>query len=167
MAGKVKVDFTDPTNLLIVEGMARDGLDNKDIAKYFNYTEWQFSRLVRAENKDNPGEPSQLAQALRKGRKPLEIIVENSLFKRATGMKVKTITKRWMILPDGTKTDTEIIQETESELPPDTGAAAVWLKQKKPEIWNKQPVKIESNVNNTDPFVQMLKAIQENTPNES
>ena len=101
---------------------------------------------------------SQLSQALKKGRKPLEIIVENSLYRRATGMKVKTQTRRFIERPcdcDGDEncpycngygkitTNEETVQETVTELPPDTGAAAFWLKQKKPEIWNKQPDRTE------------------------
>jgi hypothetical protein len=140
---------------LIVEGLARDGLDNKDIAKYLGYSESHFSNLVNS--------ISQLSQALKKGRKPLEIIVENSLYRRATGMKVTTQVRRFMEkrcqceggdreCPDckGTGkviiTDVELVQETISELPPDVGAAAFWLKQKKPDIWNRQPEKTESNI---------------------
>jgi DnaJ-class molecular chaperone len=156
--GKYKVDFEDEENLLIAEGLARDGLDNKDIAKYFDYSEAHFSVLVKSSSK--------LSKALKRGRKPLEIIVENSLYKRATGLKLKTQVRRFLEercecggedkrCPQckGTGkiliTDVELVQETISELPPDTGAAALWLKQKKPDIWNKQPVKIEQESNVT------------------
>jgi len=150
---KPKYDFTDQDNLLIVEGMARDGLDNKDIAKYFDYTEAYFSTLINSK--------SELSKALKRGRKPLEIVVENSLYRRATGLKVKTQVRRFIekqcdcggkdsdcLYCDGTGkivTNEETVQETITELPPDTGAAALWLKQKKPDIWNKQPVKMEMN----------------------
>jgi hypothetical protein len=158
MARKPKYDFSKPDNLLLVEGLARDGLDNKDIAKYLGYSETHFSELVN--------ELSELSEALKKGRKPLEIIVENSLYRRATGMKVKTQVRRFLEerchcegedkrCPDckGTGkriiTDVETVQETITEIPPDTGAAAFWLKQKKPDIWNRQPEKTESSVNLT------------------
>jgi hypothetical protein len=160
MAGrKPKYDFNDPENLLIVEGLARDGLDNKDIAKYFGYDETYFSTLVNS--------ISELYKALKRGRKPLEIVVENSLYRRATGgIKVTTQVRRFLEkrcdcegeekeCPDckGTGkvliTDVELVQETVSELPPDVGAAAFWLKQKKSDIWNKQPTKIETESNVT------------------
>ena len=157
---KKKVNFKDTENLLIVEGLARDGLDNKDIAKYFDYTDTYFSELVTS--------ISELSEALKKGRRPLETMVENSLFRRAFGgIKVKTQVRRFLEgkctcegedkkCPEckGTGkvfiTDAELVQETITELPPDTGAAALWLKQKKPEIWNKQPIRIDATTNNKD-----------------
>jgi len=161
MAGrKPKHDFTDQDNLLIVEGLARDGFDNKDVAAYFNYEETYFSNLVNS--------LPQLSQALKRGRKPLEIVVENALYRRATGgIKIKTQVRRFLekrCFCDGSDkeceickgtgkemiTDTEIVQETITELPPDTGAAALWLKQKKSDIWNKQPIKIETTSGEND-----------------
>lgn len=155
MARTPKHDFeNDESTLLIVEGLARDGLDNKDIAKYFNYDEAYFSVLV---NKPL----SKLSKALKKGRQPLETMIENSLFRRAYGgIKVTTQVRRFIEEPceclgkdktckrcKGTGkiliTDKELVQETITELPPDTGAAALWLKQKKPAIWNKQPIRID------------------------
>jgi hypothetical protein len=151
---KPKHNFRDQETLLTVEGLARDGLDNKDIAKYFNYSEPYFSELVNS--------ISELSEAIKRGRKPLEVIVENSLYRRAIGgMKIKTQTRRFLEekcecegedkkCPDckgtGKKiiTDVELVQETVSELPPDVGAAAFWLKQKKADIWNRQPTKIET-----------------------
>ena len=152
---KPKYSFTekkeDADNLLIAESLARDKWDNKQIAKYFGYSEAHFSHKVS----DNP----QLAQALKRGRKPLEISVENALYRRATGLKVKTQVRKFIekkcecagtdekcTLCGGTGkiiTDEEAVTETITELPPDTGAAALWLKQKKSDIWNKQPIKLE------------------------
>lgn len=149
MANKRKVDFSDPETLILIEGYARDGFDDLQIAALLGYNSSYFSGLKNSKD--------EISKALKRGRKPLEIMVENSLFKRATGMKIKTIIRKWMVLPDGTQTDTEIIQETESELPPDTGAAMAWLKNKKPDVWNKQPIKIDSTTNgdslNDKPFV--------------
>ena len=153
MPAKKKVNFQDTEVLLIVEGLARDGLDNKDIAKYFNYAETYFSGLINS--------ISELSEALKRGRRPLEVMVENSLFRRAYGgIKVKTQVRRFLeercdcgannkceiCKGTGKKliTDVEIVQETITELPPDTGAAALWLKQKKSDIWNKQPIRIDA-----------------------
>ena len=161
MAGrKHKYDFkNDKHSLLVVEGLARDGYDNKHIAEYFGYSETYFSELVNS--------ISELSEALKKGRQPLEVMVENSLFRRAFGgIKVKSTVKRYLqedchcggedkkcIDCKGTgkiiRSDIEIVQETETELPPDVGAQAFWLKQKKPDIWNKQPIKVEQNSNVT------------------
>jgi hypothetical protein len=156
---KKKVDFSNNDNLLIAEGLARDGLDNKDIAKYFNYNETHFSELINS--------ISELSEALKRGRKPLEIMVENALYRRAIGgQKLKTQVRRFLeqkceceghnktcefCKGTGKKiiTNVEIVQETITELPADVGAAALWLKQKKAGIWNKQPIKIEQDINAT------------------
>ncbi|MDR1937986.1 MAG: hypothetical protein LBQ73_05760 [Tannerellaceae bacterium] len=159
MANKPKIDFTDADVLLIAEGLARDGLDNKHVAQYFDYSEAEFSRKVNS--------IPQLKQALKRGRKPLEIIVENALYRRAAGLvKVKTQVRKFIEKPcscggqdkhckdcSGTgkiQSDEELVQETITELPPDTGAAALWLKQKKPTIWNQQPTKVDATTNGKD-----------------
>jgi len=154
MAAKTKVDFTDRDNLQIAEGLARDGLDNKDIAAYFNYARTYFSELLQT--------IPELSDAVRRGRKPLSVKVETSLYRRAIGgIKVKTVTRRFLEqdcmcggkigceecggtgkIVSATKS---IVQESESELPPDVGAAALWLKQKKPEIWNNHPNHFDQN----------------------
>lgn len=139
---KPKYDFKDKDLILTIEGMIRDGADNKQVAKYLGYNETYFSDLIKTH--------SELSDAITRGRKPLTFSVENSLYKRATGMKVKSIIRRWMVDAEGKQTDVEIIQETESEIPPDPKAMAFWLSQKKPEVWNKQPQKIDATTNGKD-----------------
>lgn len=135
MGRKNKFDFKNKQFLLKLEGLARDGWEDRQIADYLHYNETWFCEL----KKKYP----ELAEALDRGRQPLDVIIENSLAKRCMGMKVKTITKRWMNHPDGTQTDIEIIQETTTEIPPAEGSIQFWLKNRKPEQWNKQPEKID------------------------
>lgn len=125
-----KHDYNDAMFLLKVEGWARDGYDDCQIAEMLDLTANYFSELK--------GKLTVLSVALKKGRQPLEVLVENSLFKRATGLKVKTTVRKWVVMPneDGEYQNVEVVQETETELPPDTGAAMAWLKHKKPEMWN-------------------------------
>lgn len=155
MAGnKPKIDWhdikdPDTINVLTrVEGWARDGLGNKDIATNLGYNINYFSTLV---NKH-----SELSKVLKKGRQPLEVIVEGALYRRAIGgAVVKTRIKKYLEYKcecGGNRncelcgglgvivSDTvAVVQETESTLPADVGAAAFWLKQKKADIWNKLP----------------------------
>lgn len=42
---KPKFDFKDPHNLIRIEGWARDGLDDKQIAANIGYNETYFSEL--------------------------------------------------------------------------------------------------------------------------
>lgn len=78
---KPKFDFKDPHNLIRIEGWARDGLDDKQIAANIGYNETYFSELK--------GKIPELSKALKNGRAPLELKVENTLYTKATGMKVK------------------------------------------------------------------------------
>lgn len=135
MGRKGKFDYTDPMFLLEIEGYARRGLSDLEISKNIGLGETHFSRVK--------SKYPQLSQAIKKGRQPLNVIVENALFKRATGMKSKSVTRRWIVNPDGTNGLVEIVQETETDLPPDTGAAMAWLKNRDPEQWNKQAEKIQ------------------------
>ncbi len=127
---KPKHDYADPMFLLQIEGWARDGYDDCQIAEMLDLNPTYFCTKKL--------EFPELPKALKKGRQPLEVLVENSLFKRATGLKVKTTVRKWVVMPneDGEDQNVEVVQETETELPPDTGAAMAWLKHKKPEMWN-------------------------------
>lgn len=135
MGAKPKYDYTDVDFLAGIEGLARDGLDDKQIAFIYHIDPTYFSHLQT--------KFPQLKQALKRGRKPLDIVVENSLYKRAVGLNVKSITKQWIEDDEGNRTGEIKITEVNTEYPPDTGAACAWLKQRKPEIWNKQPIKID------------------------
>lgn len=140
---KPKHDYRDPMFLLQVEGWARDGYDDYQIAELLDLNATHFCELK--------GKYTEISEALKKGRRPLEVLVENSLFKRATGMKVKSTVRQWEVLEDedGIPKRVEVIRETETELPPDTGAAMAWLKHKKPEVWNiaaKMQMELEATV---------------------
>ncbi len=127
---KPKHEYDDPMFILQIEGWARDGYDDKQIAEMLDLDPTWFCKVK--------SQFPQLTQALKKGRQPLEVLVENALFKRATGLKVKTTVRKWDVYEDdkGEFHNVQIVQETETELPPDTGAAMAWLKHKKPEVWN-------------------------------
>jgi transcriptional regulator with XRE-family HTH domain len=70
----------------------------------------------------------ELKQAIQEGREIADAKVERSLYEKAIGFKIKE-TKAFqyegMILSE----------EFEKELPPDTGAAIFWLKNRRPEKW--------------------------------
>jgi len=120
---KPRHDYSDPMLLLRVEGWARDGLEDRQVAARLGLSAGHFCGL----KKQWPG----LSEALDKGRRPLDTLVESSLFRRATGMRVRTVVRESR---DGGAS--EVVRETETELPPDVGAAMAWLRHRKPEKWN-------------------------------
>lgn len=141
-----KFDFSDPQNIVRIEGWARDGLDDKQIAEIIGYNQTYFCELK--------AKHPELGEALKKGRAPLDIVVENSLYRRATkGTMIKTQQafkcKEVTFNLDGTKTEREEIRivDLEQEIPPDTTAQIFWLKNRKPEYWNKQPIRIDTTTN--------------------
>ncbi|NDV93474.1 transposase [Dysgonomonas sp. 521] len=152
---KVKFDFTDKQNILRIEGWARDGLDDKQIAANIGYNETYFSELK--------GRITELSEALKKGRAPLDVIVESTLYRRAIGMKIKTQqafkVKEVTYTEEGKRFETERVEivELDQELPPDPTSMIFWLKNRKPEQWNKQTEKVDITTNGkdfkTDPII--------------
>jgi hypothetical protein len=119
--------------LTTVEGWARDGLTDEQIAHNIGiagrtYYEWQ-ERFP------------QFAQAIKKGKAPVDIEVENALLKRALGQIVK-IKKPIKLkhkgqIPGKGLIEEERIEYAEEEvyIPPDTTAQIFWLKNRRPDKW--------------------------------
>jgi hypothetical protein len=146
---KTKLDYEDSMLLLEIEGMARDGYDDQQIAEWFDVAPETFSRNKRKKQAD--GSDSKLKQALTRGRRPLSVLVENSLYKRAIGQTVitKTFAKKWLVVDGKAKMYTDDI-ETHTELPGDVNAMGLWLKNHKPEIYNQQPQRVDMTTNGND-----------------
>lgn len=132
--GKGKyTDWLTDDGLLRVEGWARDGLTDEQIARNMGVAYSTFRDWI--------GKFSALSASLKKGKAPVDIEVENALLKRATGytvklkkpIKVKT-TKR--ITGKGEVTEERIeYADEEQYIPPDTTAQIFWLKNRRPEKW--------------------------------
>lgn len=147
---KIHLDYNDPMFLLEVEGMARDGYDDSQIAEYHNVNVKTFSVNKHKKGEittENPKGLSNLSLALNRGRRPLEVLIENSLYKRAMGMKIttKSVTKRWIVIEGMGDQPVEVISETETEqeIPPDFNSLHLWLRAKKPDMYNIQPTRLD------------------------
>lgn len=103
----------------------------------------------------------EILEALKKGKAPVDIEVENALFKRATGYTVtikkpiKVKTKRQ--LKDKGTIEEEHIEFVEEEIyiAPDTTAQIYWLKNRRPDKWRDKPQ--TGAVDTDDPLMAMLK----------
>lgn len=123
--------------LTLVEGWARDGLSDEQIAANIGiagrtYYEWQ-ERFP------------QFAQAIKKGKAPVDYQVENALFKSATGYTVKVM-KPMKLREEKQKVGegrivTERVEYVEEEvyIPPQTAAQVFWLKNRRPDKWRDKP----------------------------
>lgn len=120
-----------------VEGMARDGMIETEMAKALGISASTFAVYKN----DFP----EFLAALKRGKAPVDTRVENALLKRACGYDVEeSVTVQ---NPDGT-TRVEIRIK---HIPPSEVACIFWLKNRKPEQWrDKQQVehsgKVEQSV---------------------
>lgn len=127
MAAKGKYQrWLTPDGLTLLEGWARDGLTEVQIA--------QKMRIGMSTLSDWKNRYPEILEALKKGKEVIDIEVENALLKRALGYDY---TESWEeIQPDGyVRTRT-----MRKHMPADTTALIFWLKNRKPEVWREKQV---------------------------
>ena len=131
-----------PEGLLKLEGWARDGLIDEQIAQNMG-----ISTKTLYEWKNKYGE---ICEALKKGKEIVDRKVENALLERALGgiHEVKKVFKVKETYYDksGRKCEKEELKTGIEEIyvPGDTTAQIFWLKNRKPDEW-KDKQKIELN----------------------
>lgn len=121
-------DWLTPENLILIEGWARDGLTLEQIANNIGIT----TETLRVWKKDK----SAISAALKKGREVADYEVENALFKRAKGYDYIEETTE-ITTVDGR--ETKHVKKVKKHVSPDTGAAAFWLKNRRPDRWRDRP----------------------------
>lgn len=118
-------DWITKEGLLLVEGWARDGLIDEQIAHNIGIAR----STLYGWKKRFP----EFDQALRKGKEVVDREVENALYKRAIGHSYLEERETIEEDPDG-----EITKKTTTMnklVPADTTAQIFWLKNRKPEQW--------------------------------
>lgn len=103
--------------LLKLEGWAKDGLVDKQIAHNMGISERTLTRW----KEEHPS----IMSALKKGKEVVDREVENALLKRALGYTYKEVTEEYG----------EVTKVVTKEVQPDTTAQIFWLKNRKPDIW--------------------------------
>lgn len=138
-----------------IEGWARDGLTNEQLAANMGVTvktfyEWQ-ARFV------------EFREALKRGKAPVDIEVENMLLKRAMGFEYEEVTTEIEDIPTG-KLDKKgnpiyrqrkHIKKTKKMVVPDTTAQIIWLKNRRPDKWRDKPTPDMGA--GDDPLMEMIK----------
>lgn len=139
-------EWLEPEKLIIIEGWARDGLTDKQIAKNIGVSE---QTLNVWKNRF----PSFL-ESLKKGKEVVDREVENALLKRALGYEYTEV-----------KTEEEFGEVTKKtttvkKVIPDTTAQIFWLKNRRPDKWrDKQEYEDHSDIDKLD---QILKEVRDN-----
>lgn len=128
-------DWLTEDGLLRIEGWARDGFTDKQIAEHkIGIAERTFSKWKARYEAIN--------SALKKGKAPADTLVENALYKRAIGFTT-TETVEEIYEVDGEQR--KHIRKVTREVPPDTTAQIFWLKNRKPKFWrDKRETEIEA-----------------------
>lgn len=117
-----KIDeWLEEDKLILLEGWARDGLTNEQIAKNIGIN---VKTLYDWKNKE-----SNICNSLKKGREVADYEVENALFKRALGYTIQINEQK--IDKDGCVHD--LVKDV--HVPGDTTAQIYWLKNRKPKKW--------------------------------
>jgi hypothetical protein len=115
---------------LLAQGWARDGLTNKQIFENLGISEASFYKYLRLY--------PEFLNALKAGRTPVNIEIENAIIKAAKGYNYKEITNEALI----DKETGQIIQivkrkEVTKHAPPSLGHAKFWqMNRDKTKPWN-------------------------------
>lgn len=94
-----------------------------------------------------------LSAALKRGKAPVDIEVENALLKRARGYEYEETTTEIVEWPDGTTR--KHIKKTTKHVIPDTLAQIYWLKNRRPDKWRDKPTPDMGA--GDDPLMEMIK----------
>jgi len=135
-------DWLEEDKLILLEGWARDGLTNEQIANNIGIN---VKTLYDWKNKN-----SNICNVLKKGKEVADYEVENALYKRAVGYRYDEITYE-----NGVET-----KRITKEVAPDTLAQIYWLKNRKPNNWKDKVVDSENEeaiINAKDILVKIRK----------
>lgn len=127
-----------PEGLLKIEGWARDGLVDEQIAYNIGIT---AKTLYEWKNKY-----SEICESLKKGKEVVDRQVENALLKRALGYSYDETTKEGGVI-------TKVVTK---EVVPDTTAQIFWLKNRKREQWSDR-----QSIELTQPIDKSIKEMEE------
>ena len=129
--GKIN-EWLEKDKLILLEGWARDGLTDEQIAKNIGiatstFYEWKKKEL-------------EFSEALKKGKEVIDFEVENALLKRALGYEYEE-----EIYENGILT-----KKVKKQVAPDTTAQIFWLKNRKKEQWREkvEVVKTDEDLQN-------------------
>lgn len=147
-------EWLEPEGLLKIEGWARDGLTDEQIAHnmgiaYSTLREWRDSY-------------SALSAALKRGKEVVDRMVENALLKRALGYEYEEVSEKYEL---GILTERKV---TKKQVVPDTTAQIFWLKNRKPADWRdkRSSDDLDQTSNVDDGFMDALKATAKDDWNE-
>jgi len=119
--------------LVLLEGWARDGLTDEQIAHNVG--------VSRSTLNDWKKKYPDISDALKKGKEVVDLQVENALLKRALGYEYEEVTQESQWNEKSNKYELVITKCVKKRQAPDTTAQIFWLKNRRPDKWrDKQDV---------------------------
>ena len=153
--GKIN-EWLKKDKLILLEGWARDGLTDEQIAKNIGISRASLYEWKKKE--------VDIFDALKKGKEVIDFEVENALLKKALGYTI-TLNKQ-KVTKDG-----DVVDITEEvHVPPDTTAQIFWLKNRKKEQWREKVeiVKTDEDLQNINKNISNIANLLNNPkPNRS
>ena len=149
--GKIN-EWLEKDKLILLEGWARDGLTDEQIAKNIG--------INRTTLYDWKKKEANIADTLKKGKEVIDFEVENALLKRALGYEYEEETYENGILT----------KKVKKQVPPDTTAQIFWLKNRKKEQWREkvEVVKTDEDLQNINKNISNIANLLNNPkPNRS
>lgn len=140
-------EWLEPEGLLKIEGWARDGLTDEQIAHNMGIAvktlfNWKQSHLP-------------ILQALKRGKEVVDRQVENALLKRALGYEYTETTRE----RNADTGEMVVTKEVTKQVAPDTTAQIFWLKNRKPEQWrDKQEIQDTTAIERLDDILEVMRS---------
>lgn len=133
--------------LLLIEGWARDGLTDEQIAGNMG-----VSRSTLNSWKDKYPD---ILDALKKGKEIVDRQVENALLKRALGYEYEEIKEKYEF---GELSERTVIKK---QVAPDTTAQIFWLKNRKPKDWRDKQERLDNTTEDNDMVKQFVEGMKQ------
>ena len=149
--GKIN-EWLEKDKLILLEGWARDGLTDEQIAKNIGISRASLYEWKKKE--------VDIFDALKKGKEVIDFEVENALLKRALGYEYEEETYENGILT----------KKVKKQVAPDTTAQIFWLKNRKKEQWREkvEVVKTDEDLQNINKNISNIANLLNNPkPNRS
>ena len=142
-------EWLTPEGLIKIEGWAKDGLTDEQIA--------QNMGISRSTLSDWKNKFPDISNALKKGKEIVDRQVENALLKRALGYKYDEITRelKEVVNPETGEVEEALVEtkRVTKEVQPDVTAQIFWLKNRKPDVWrDKKETELSGSMNVNNPF---------------
>ena len=149
---KIKYEDTFPE---VAEGYARRGLSDSDIAKNLGISLQSYY--------DYQKKFPEFLEAIRRGKRPANIIVENALYKRCVGFEYDEVTQEIGKDEKGKQVVKKKI--VKKHIVPDINAIRFWLTNREPELWKNIREDIEDGKTDyKDQLIEYLSALLNKNP---